>query len=228
MMLNGAVGGIRTFMWSQVILAVPLYLVALILRIGLGDLHDSGHGGADFFTTLAQSYFTCFRCLVAGDCNNADGKPIFVLVSRAYGWWFGVFYCFLTVLFSVALFNVIVAIYVENTVAAAKKNELQIKHARLTDQRMFNDKAQQLVEFVVQHTRGVLHLMGDHALTHEQAMQLHLTPEIFEELLDHQEFQQMLRDLDVADEEQHDLFDTLDIDGGGTLDLEELLSGIAK
>merc|ERR1712039_924743 len=62
----------------------------------------------------------------------------------------------------------------------------------------------------------------------EQASKLELTPEIFHDLLQHEEFQQILRDLDVEDEEQHDLFDTLDVDGGGTLDLEELISGIAK
>merc|ERR1712113_338998 len=38
----------------------------------------------------------------------------------------------------------------------------------------------------------------------------------------------ILRDLDVADEDQLDLFDTLDVDGGGTIDLEELITGIAK
>merc|ERR1712039_484065 len=183
-----------------VILAVPLYVVALVLRIGLGEFKDNGNG-AQLFQSLATSYFTCFRCWVAGDCTDSNGMPIFVLVVQAYGWWFGVFYCFLTVLFSVALFNVIVAIYVENTVEAAKKNELVAKRARLTDEKMFNVKARQLVSCLMRHTDGVLHLMG---------------------------VQQILRDLDVEDEEQHDLFDTLDVDGGGTLDLEELISGIAK
>merc|ERR1719336_2969069 len=42
------------------------------------------------------------------------------------------------------------------------------------------------------------------------------------------EFRDILRTLDIPDEEQLDLFDTLDIDGGGTLDLEELVQGIHK
>jgi len=113
-------------------------------------------------------------------------------------------------------------------VEAAKKNELVAKRARLTDEKMFNVKARQLVSCLMRHTDGVLHLMGDQQISFEQASKLELTPEIFHDLLQHEEFQQILRDLDVEDEEQHDLFDTLDVDGGGTLDLEELISGIAK
>merc|ERR1712113_1192003 len=48
------------------------------------------------------------------------------------------------------------------------------------------------------------------------------------ELRKYTEFQDILRDLDIADEDQLDLFDTLDVDGGGTIDLEELITGIAK
>lgn len=38
----------------------------------------------------------------------------------------------------------------------------------------------------------------------------------------------MLEDLDVSDEDQVDLFDTLDVDGGGTIDLDEMIVGISK
>merc|ERR1719203_1563321 len=55
-----------------------------------------------------------------------------------------------------------------------------------------------------------------------------ITPELFEELRRHHEFQDILRDLDISDEDQLDLFDTLDVDGGGSIDLEELVAGISK
>merc|ERR1711972_1022584 len=48
------------------------------------------------------------------------------------------------------------------------------------------------------------------------------------ELRTYSEFQDVLRDLDVSDEDQLDLFDTLDVDGGGTIDLHELILGIRK
>merc|ERR1712083_573287 len=61
-----------------------------------------------------------------------------------------------------------------------------------------------------------------------QVSSIELTPEFFEDLRKYTEFQDILRDLDIADEDQLDLFDTLDVDGGGTIDLEELITGISK
>merc|ERR1719157_532532 len=55
-----------------------------------------------------------------------------------------------------------------------------------------------------------------------------ITPDFFDHLRSFTEFQELLSDLDIADEDQLDLFETLDVDGGGTIDLEELIVGIWK
>jgi len=62
----------------------------------------------------------------------------------------------------------------------------------------------------------------------DEASGLHITPEFFTFLRTFREFKRLLEDLDIADEDQVDLFDTLDVDGGGTIDLEELVVGISK
>merc|ERR1711963_534075 len=41
-------------------------------------------------------------------------------------------------------------------------------------------------------------------------------------------FCDILRELDIAEEDMFNLFETLDADGSGTIDLEELTDGIAK
>merc|ERR1712232_147222 len=89
---------------------------------------------------------------------------------------------------------------------------------------MFRDKITQLVEFVWRRTNERF----EEGMAFEDAAQIELTPEYFEELRRYKAFQSLLRDLDVADEDQLDLFDTLDVDGGGTIDLEEFVCGIAK
>jgi len=147
---------------------------------------------------------------------------------RYYGWGYALIYCFTTVLMTFGLFNVIVAIYVENTVAAAKYNELRQKQMRLTDQQMFVNKSAHLIKFILRHCRGEDGKKTRPDTLVSDAMSVHITPEIFEDLLAEPRFQQILRDLDIADEEQLDLFDTLDVDGGGTIDLEELIMGITK
>merc|ERR1719203_892062 len=62
----------------------------------------------------------------------------------------------------------------------------------------------------------------------EEAWEIQITPALFERLLKRKRFQEILKDLEIAEMEQVDLFETLDVDGGGTLDLEELVQGIAK
>lgn len=61
-----------------------------------------------------------------------------------------------------------------------------------------------------------------------KASGLHITPEFFAFLRTFREFKRLLEELDIADEDQVDLFDTLDVDGGGTIDLEEMVVGISK
>merc|ERR1719296_430750 len=128
------------------------------------------------------------------------------------------------------LFNIIVAIYVENTVAAAKYNDLRQKQERLMNQKMFTDQVLNLLRVIWEHVQeegGELVTKkrhGDPATTEfgPEAVQslrvLHITPSFFKELCSNQAFRDSLRQLDIPDEEQLDLFDTLDIDGGGTLD----------
>jgi len=201
--------------------------VALLLRESLGENADDIGTGAEYFKELPLAFFTMVRCIVAGECNTHEGKPIFVLVSSCYGWGYGAIYCFTVVLMTFGLFNVIVAIFVENTLAAAKYNDARQKRQRLMDQHMFTERAVALVEFIWRTHTGE----QDTAMTraeYELASQMELTPEFFEELRHYKEFQEILRGLDVADEDQLDLFDTLDVDGGGTIDVDELVKGIAK
>merc|ERR1712151_160698 len=92
---------------------------------------------------------------------------------------------------------------------------------------MFTEKTTKLVEFIWRKYASAQGF-GKDLMTFLEVSQIELTPEFFEELRKYTEFQDILRDLDVSDEDQLDLFDTLDVDGGGTIDLEELITGIAK
>merc|ERR1712050_790074 len=114
-MLQGMRGGIRTMFWSMVLLALTLYALAILFRETLGE----GTRRYDEFKTMAWSLFTVFRC-VMGDCTNEFGHPIFVRVMQSHGWPYALIYCIMIAVTFFGLFNAIVAIFVENTLAAAK------------------------------------------------------------------------------------------------------------
>mmetsp|Transcript_116834 Transcript_116834/g.291618 ORF Transcript_116834/g.291618 Transcript_116834/m.291618 type:complete len:122 (-) Transcript_116834:16-381(-) len=55
-----------------------------------------------------------------------------------------------------------------------------------------------------------------------------IPPEFLESLRKHRKFQELLKDLDISEEDQLDLFETLDVDGGGSIDMEELMVGLSR
>jgi len=128
-------------------------------------------------------------------------------------------------LMTFGLFNVIVAIYVENTVVSAKYNDLMQKRRRLLDQSMFVDKAMEMVEFIWRVYSGKS--VGPD-VDIDEICEMRMSTDFFEELRSYHEFHDILHGLDVSAEDQLDLFDTLDVDGSGTLDITELIMGISK
>jgi len=237
MMIQGALGSLRTLMWSAVMIACPVYALALFMRVTIGNMSNPS-AGAMSFVSLPDSLFTVFRCIVAGDCTNEEGQPVFLLIAETHGWGYGALYMAAYTFMTFGLFNVIVAIYVENTVAAAKYNAVYMKRGRLEDQRLLAEKSATLVRLVWEILKergshcedGLLGLSGKPTASEisDLASKMQITPEDFDELRKHPRFQEVLTDLDVSDEDQVDLFETLDFDGSGSIDLQELILGISK
>jgi len=247
MMVNGAVGGLRALAWSFALIAMPLYMVALLMHETLGEesVEDAaGHStGTEAFTSLSRTWFTLFRCSVAGDCSNEDGRPTFLLIVNRFGWPYAVLFVVSSILMSVGIFNVIAAIFVENTLAAAKFNSTLQKRQRLLNQQFFSEKVAKLVRIVwTAHVQGIeaqadcmvsalsmqSKLMQMTETDVQEASRLQITPEVFAQLCSIREFRTTLEELDINDETHMDLFETLDIDGGGTIDLEEMVAGLTK
>merc|ERR1719343_1410996 len=61
-----------------------------------------------------------------------------------------------------------------------------------------------------------------------EAQAIEITPDLFDILRHNDAFADILRDLDVSEEDSQNLFDTLDSDVSGSIDIDELLVGIEK
>jgi len=229
-LISGTLGGMRTLLFSIFLLAVPLYVFALIFRETLGDKGILGHG-AQAFGTLGLSFFTLFRCTVAQECTQPDGRPIFVEVTDRYGWGYGALYSALVFFVTLGLFNVIAAIFVENVVIGAKTSVRMVRRQKLRDKAFYSAKILELVGLILEiecpmpNGRSRRHMSTTEIV--EKGKELKLTPSTFEKLRVQRRFGEILSDLDVGDDDQFELFDTLDTDGSGEVDVEELVDGIS-
>merc|ERR1719330_1761510 len=104
----------------MVLVALLLYAAALVFREALGEhgAHGQEEAVVPEFANVGTAFFTLFRCVVASDCSTREGQPIFVIVGEDWGAEYAVMYCFLVFIMDFGLFNVIVALYVESTIAA--------------------------------------------------------------------------------------------------------------
>jgi len=239
MMINGMIGGMRTLFCSILLICLPLYAIALVMRESIGEANGSQR---ETFRSVKNSIFTVFRCLVSGDCTDKGGRPLFILVTEEYGWLYGVIYCLTVLLMTFGLFNVIIALYVEQTVAAAKHNDILQRRLRLQDQQRLAIKTTELIQALWKESRylgasGELDGFEDgtrtvsswrESFSLEEANGIEITFDMFEQMITKPQIQEILGDLDVPEEDRVDLFDILDADCSGSLQLEELVSGITR
>merc|ERR1712079_221840 len=111
------------------------------------------------------------------------------------------------------------------------------KRQRLLDNEMFARKTTKLVKFIWSvWNNGINSDTGRERESisfgldsvDQMLQEIRLTPELFERLRKYSEFHDLLTDLDIMDEDQVDLFETLDVDGSGTVDIEEFIVAIYK
>merc|ERR1712045_510001 len=88
--------------------------------------------------------FTVFRCFTDG-CSASDGTPLPVHFMDSYGPFFALVWVFCTLFVMFGLFNLIMAIFVENTIENGKHDITLRKHQRQAEQLRVAWKLQALI-----------------------------------------------------------------------------------
>eukprot|EP00927_Polykrikos_kofoidii_P038333 TRINITY_DN3266_c0_g3_i1.p1 TRINITY_DN3266_c0_g3~~TRINITY_DN3266_c0_g3_i1.p1 ORF type:complete len:800 (+),score=118.95 TRINITY_DN3266_c0_g3_i1:86-2401(+) len=197
---------------------------------------------ASLFKTVPCAMFTVFRCLT-GDCSSVDGTPLSVHLYRMYGGYFLVSYWAVSIFVTFGLFNLVMAIFVDSVMEAAqqKRENLQRdqsirmaqalrKFVRKICNTSEDDPSETVRENCLDRIRN---FCGIGQL--EQPMQfmpscrnMTITREQFEEVIMRPDISGMLDDMDVNVFDRMDLFDILDADGSGEVDMVEILGGMMK
>lgn len=256
-MVCGVFAGLRTLFWAIVLLVFFIYCcsVALMQTVGQADIVIDDQYNTVLFKGLIWSMFNVFRCFMS-DGALPDGTPLLGHLEARYGSSFVVPYSFANLFLVFGIFNLIAAIFVENVMASARaKRELTedgervrvalalrnlllkfcgvksvsniasrktlAEHKPPLKQRIINYMQVKLKAF----TEGDEYkLQQDHEYFEVDGV---ITREMFDNAIRDQETWHLLDDLEINCD-RNELFDVLDADGSGEIDVYEMISGLMK
>lgn len=230
LMLNGIVGLLRTLLCAMGILLLTVYFLGICLSqlIGYDPAQEDlfVHGQEGLFGSVPKSMFTVFRCLMVGDCTTDRGTPISLQMSNTVGWPFVIVFCSCCVLMNYGLGSLITALVVDSTLNAAKSSEFK----RSIRREEKNKAALTIVKLaaklkVAQQDYDRQKTENGQQLAHSV---LFMSRAVFQQSLHDPEVRAYLDEIDIDETDRLDLFDALDADGNGHLELAELIEGLVK
>lgn len=242
LMVKGLVGGIRTLLLSFALLFAVLYVISGFATMTLGrDDRTEELGLQTHFENIPKSMFTAFRCF-SGECFADSGVPIASVLSTNLGWGFVLCYVLSYMLVSMGIFNVILAVYVDITMRAAKETEIStaeqyaresIRIARTTRELLKKFAEAHRVFYDRERDDGAREQMKSLLLSTSDFLDdahiddIAITKELFLLVIQDQRVQQLMNDLDLP-ADRANLFEVIDADGSGTLHVTELVQGLLK
>mmetsp|Transcript_39130 Transcript_39130/g.92050 ORF Transcript_39130/g.92050 Transcript_39130/m.92050 type:complete len:764 (+) Transcript_39130:129-2420(+) len=226
LMVNGMLGLLRTLSCTIVVLFLTVYLLGILLVQVLGDVDGDEivAGQRVLFSTVPRAMYTVFRCLMIGDCVAIDGTPISLHVSESVGWPYTIGYCAASILMNYGLGSLITALVVDSTLNAAKTAEFR-KMNREEEKHRIAKKIHTLAEKLQRAQWGRQLTMTDENVGKST---LFITRDLFMEVCRQKDVKAILDEVDVDERDRADLFEAIDADGNGRIELGELVDGIMK
>ncbi|CAJ1353836.1 unnamed protein product [Effrenium voratum] len=245
LMVKGLVAGVKTLSLAFALLFAVLYVIAGFATISIGvDSRTQAIGLTSYFQNIPATMFTSFRCF-NGECVNDAGQPIPSLLAAEFGLPFILGYVGSYMLVTMGIFNVILGVYVDITMRAAKENEAQsaeahsresIRIARTTREllKRFAAAYHVFTELEVDPTSPedtkdskFSKLPSSALLTEDDLRDVAITKELFLLVIQDGRVQKLMDELDLPPDRAN-LFEIIDADSSGTLQIAELLHGLLK
>ncbi|CAE7277253.1 Cacna1c [Symbiodinium natans] len=220
----GVFSGLRVICWAIVLLVVLVYGIGIAMRNFVGD----GPEGFPEFETVVAAMFTCFRCFTDG-CSAYDGTPLSEHLRRAHGGPFIVGYIFVTMLVTVGVFNLIMAVFIENVMSSQfVRKQTEIAETALVMETKIKDRIIRKLGLKRSSFRASPDLKTRSEGLDEvlQVAGRSISRDEFDSWLHDQDFVRVLDEASIDTSAQVGLFDVLDADGGGELSVNELVTGL--
>mmetsp|Transcript_87882 Transcript_87882/g.256891 ORF Transcript_87882/g.256891 Transcript_87882/m.256891 type:complete len:676 (+) Transcript_87882:83-2110(+) len=247
-MILGVFSGLRVLTWAIVLLVILTYTVGIVLTNLLGD--DEAE-----FASVTSSMFTLFRCWTEG-CAAYDGTPLSERIRKRHGPFFMVFHVLVTMFVTVGVFNLIMAIFIDNVMTSQnirrhhelgeRTGEVEMRFKRMLLSFIKDGDGVALKEapkrtLLEIASREVSTLSGWHQKKTGRAWRrvngdwdglvqrnTTVTQEVFNSWLKDEDFQNLLNDAEIETSNKFELFEVLDVDMSGELSMDELKTGLMK
>jgi hypothetical protein len=239
MIIQGIFAGMRVLVWAIVLLFVFIYFVGLGLRMLIGPEEV----GKPELRNVPSAMFTLFRCITEG-CMAYDGTPLTERLRDIYGAAFFVTWMVLWLFVSIGIFNLIMAVFLDNCLQENLKKKLSNLGAqtdymrmRIQDQinrMLINPQEQENANLSKPTVRKLSRITATERQIFSQQLQMAtdacaeemVTREVFNIWLKDPEMLRMLEDVEIDTSANFDLFDVLDADLSGELSIEETVEGL--
>jgi len=217
MMIDGMSAGIKTIAWVIVLLSFLIYILSILLVYSL-DLEQDYSGPAvsdlsPLIGDVANASFTIFRCFL-GDCSTDSGTPLAHILFVRLGAIFGFAYYITMVYMTFGLLSLVIGIITENMMDAAKAHELKVNAS---------DEDKIRVALCMKDLLNKFHDLCDAAGTVG-----HVTRAIYAEAIEDDTVSALMDEIGLDEHNRMDLFDSMDADGDGTLEMLELVKGFIR
>ncbi|CAK9030715.1 unnamed protein product [Durusdinium trenchii] len=239
LMVKGLVAGIKTLIMAFILLFTVLYVIAGFATMTIGNSQEVYDADLKpFFRTIPDSMFTCFRCFT-GECVNQAGAPIHAILADKIGFGFVFGYVASFMLVSLGIFNVILAVYVDITMKAAKENDLTVEQHSRESIRIARIARELLKKFAaafrlfqdmdegVERGKGLKIAHSHNFMDGDMLESIAITKELFLMVIQDRRVQGLMDELELPPDRAN-LFEIIDADGSGTLQLSELVHGLLK
>ncbi|CAJ1398546.1 unnamed protein product [Effrenium voratum] len=218
-------GGMSTLLWAMIFFLLIVYVTALLFRelLGRRDVPNV----KEWFDSVPRAMYSTFRCSV-GDCSTLSGQPIFEFVQKEMGTVYSLIYCLFVFAVTIGLFNVISAIFVETTMAAAQKMAQEKKIAKHGDEKLLAARVTRFITCILKYSdRGELkHARFSEAVN--ELFEIEVARSVIDSTIKDPEAIQVLNDLDIHPQDRARLSDIFDPDNGGTVQLSDVAAGIRR
>lgn len=227
-LISGMVGGMTTLLWSVVLFFLILYITSLLFREFFGQSAYMINGEENmtlYFNTVPRCMLTVFRFFF-GDFSTISGLNIFEGIQDAYGSLAAVLVCVFFFMITIGLFNVIAAIFVESTLAAANHAQIMRKTERMNDESLWATRLSLLVRKMFEYNDNALpnHLSQVIDSLADQT----ISEGVFQEFMRDHHVIKALNDLEIDESDHKYLFDILDNDNTGSILISQLSDGLER